>query len=76
MEIPGRVRNGVVILEGGPVLPEGMTVTVYYSSAQPAAPAGQKRRVELPLVRSEHPGSLTLTAERVAELLEESDVSA
>jgi hypothetical protein len=30
MEIPGRVHNGVVVLQGGPALPEGAAVTVCY----------------------------------------------
>ena len=34
------------------------------------------RRVKFPLVRSKHPGSVRLTADRIAELLEENDESA
>ena len=76
MEIRGRVENGVVVLEGGLPLPEGTAVTIVCSDTPRAEPAGEKRRVELPLVPSARPGSLRLTAERAAELLEESDVSA
>jgi antitoxin (DNA-binding transcriptional repressor) of toxin-antitoxin stability system len=43
---------------------------------EPAAAAtpGPKRRVTLPFVPSARPGSVRLTAERVAELLEDEDV--
>ena len=76
MNIRGRVRNGVVILEEGPPLPEGAVVTVLCPDVRPAGPAERAERVDLPLVPSEHPGRVVLTAERVAELLEETDVSA
>ncbi len=75
MEIRGRVQNGVVVLEGASQLPEGAMVTVVYPISPPAAPPESRRRVLLPFVRSDHPGTLRLTAERVAELLEEDDVS-
>jgi hypothetical protein len=38
--------------------------------------ATRSQRVEFPLVRSQHPGTVDLTAERVAELLDNEDVSA
>ena len=74
MVIPGRVRNGVVVLEGGPDLPEGMAVTVSCNIAPAAETAKQKRRVDLPLVPSRSPATLNLTAGRIAELLEEDDL--
>ena len=40
-----------------------------------AGPAGRKQRVELPLVPSAHPGTRTITGERVAELLSEDDLA-
>jgi hypothetical protein len=75
MEIPGRVHNGVVVLEGELPLPEGAAVTVFYSAPSRVDPPKPRRRVRLPLVPSNRPGSRPLTAERVAELLEEQDVS-
>jgi hypothetical protein len=75
MEVQGRVSNGVVVLEGGLSLPEGTLVTVSYPAAPPAEPPESRRRVQLPLVRSDRPGSRQLTAERVAEPLEDEDVS-
>jgi hypothetical protein len=74
MQIQGRVHHGVVVLDGNFTLPEGMAVTV---SCPPSATTDgvSKRRIELPLVRSDEPGSLLLTAERVAELLDDDDLS-
>jgi hypothetical protein len=76
MEIQGRGHNGVVVLEGDPQLPEGMVVTVSFPDPPPTEPPAPRRRVSLPLVPSDRPGSLRLTAERVAELLEDDDFSA
>jgi hypothetical protein len=76
MSIRGRVKNGVVVLEEGPAIPEGMAVIVVCPDAASVEPVRGQRRVELPLVRSEHPGSVLLTPERVAELLEDVNVSA
>jgi len=76
MEIRGRVHNGVVVLEGALPLPEGAMVTVSYPVSSPTEPLDSHRRVSLPLVPSDRPGSRRLTAERLAELLEDDDVSA
>lgn len=76
MEIQGRVHNGVVVLEGALPLPEGAMVTVSYPVAPPTEPTGPHRRVSLPMVRSDRPGSRRLTAERLAVILEDDDVSA
>ena len=73
MIIPGRVHNGVVVLEGGPALPEGAAVSVSYPAAGGSTPVREKRRIQVPLVRSERPGSVQLTGERVAEILDEED---
>jgi hypothetical protein len=75
MEVQGRIHNGVVVLESALPLPEGTMVTVSYRGAPPANSSEAHRRVRFPLVRSSRPGSLQLTAERVAELLEDEDVS-
>jgi len=76
MEIRGRVHNGVVVLEGALPLPEGAMVTVSYPVSPPTESLDSHRRVSLPLVPSDRPGSRRLTAERLAELLEDDDVSA
>ncbi len=75
MEIRGRVHNGVVVLEGELSLPEGTEVIVS-SGAAPETKAVGEHRIEFPLVRSKHPGSLQLTGQRVAEFLGEDDVPA
>ncbi len=75
MEIQGRVHNGVVVLDGEPDLPEGMVVTVSFPDPPPTEPPAPRRRVSFPLIRTDRPGSLGLTAERIAEILEEEDVS-
>jgi hypothetical protein len=74
MEIPGRVQNGVVVLEGQTTLPDGTPVTVLYPRVRIWRKPGKKKRVKLPLVPSKHPGALSLTNERIAEILEEEDV--
>jgi hypothetical protein len=73
MPLPGRVKNGVVQLEGGARLPEGTPVTVSWGARVRRKP-GRKKRVKFPLVDSKHPGALHLTAERIAEILEQEDV--
>ena len=75
MEIHGRVQNGVVVLEGGRSLPERAIVTVSYPLATTTKPPDSREKVQLPLVLSDRPGNLDLTAERIAELWEEDDVS-
>jgi hypothetical protein len=76
MEIRGVVHNGVVVLDGDLQLPEGAVVSVSYPLSPPAVPPESRRRVQLPLVPSDRPGSLQLTNERIAELLDDDDVSA
>jgi hypothetical protein len=72
MDIPGHIANGVVVLDGGRLLPEGTAVIVSCLTPVDTRP---KRRIELPLVSSEHPGSVQLTAARIADILEQEDVS-
>lgn len=75
MEIPGRVQDGVVVLEGGVVLPEGTAVTVSCDWVRIWRKPGNKKRVKLPLIDSKHPGTLHLTGERIAEILDEEDAA-
>jgi hypothetical protein len=75
MKIPGHVANGVVVLDGGATLPEGMAVTVSCTRTSTSQPVRKKRPVVLPLVKSKRPGSLALTGERIAQILEEEDVA-
>jgi hypothetical protein len=75
MVIPGRVENGVVVLEGGAKLPEGTAVTVLSSGLRIWRKPGKKKRVRFPLVRSKHPGTLDLDNDRIAEILDAEDVA-
>jgi hypothetical protein len=75
MKIPGHVANGVVVLEAGATLPEGMAVTVLANGVHIWRKPGKKQRVRFPLVRSQHPGTLDLNNERIAEILDAEDVA-
>lgn len=75
MDVPARVHNGVVVLEGGVSLPEGAAVRVSYRKDPTLHISPIQKRVELPLVKSDRPGSVALTNERIAEILDEQDAS-
>jgi hypothetical protein len=75
MEIPGHVANGVVVLDGGATLPEGTAVTVSATGLRIWRKHGKKRPVRFPLIRCQHPGTLDLNNDRIAEILEAEDVS-
>lgn len=75
MELHGVVHNGVIVLPAGVSLPEGAEVTVSCDlKPEPPRPS-EKKPVEFPLVRAGKPGSLNLTNERIAEILDEDDVA-
>jgi hypothetical protein len=76
MTIPGRVQNGVVVLQGGPALPEGAAVSVSYPAPNGSAPVHAKKRIRVPLVKTGRPGSVHLTGERIAEILDQDDATA
>lgn len=75
MEISGRVHNGVVVFEDGSSLPEGTEVVVFVPQMAGELPARDKQRVEFPLVHSQHPGSLHLTNQKIAEILDAEDAA-
>jgi hypothetical protein len=75
MVIPGRVQNGVVVLENGPPLPEGAAVTITYPAIPQAQPAGEKRRIQVPLVKTDEPGSVQFSNARIAEILDQEDAA-
>lgn len=75
MELNGLVQNGVIVLTGGLSLPEGTPVTVSCSLEPASQPPREKKRVQLPLVRTGEPGTLHLTNERIAEIFDEEDVA-
>jgi len=73
--IPGRVRNGVIVLEGGPALPEGAAVDVsYFGPAEPEF-GDKKPRIQVPLVHSTRPGSVNLTGEQIARIMDDEDAA-
>jgi hypothetical protein len=76
MVIHGRVHQGVVVLEGEAALPEGAGVTVTYPAPVPAEGAASKQRIEVPLVRTDQPGSVSLSGAGIAEILDDEDASA
>jgi len=73
METTGRVQNGVVILDDSSALPDGAVVVISCSEPPPKKKSG--KRVKLPLVPSDNPGSLQLTNEMIAEIMDEEDAA-
>jgi hypothetical protein len=76
MIIRGRIHKGVVVLEGETALPEGAAVTVNYPLLVPTEGAVSKQRIQVPLVRTDQPGSVPLDGARIAEILDDEDASA
>ena len=75
MELNGRVLNGVIVLTGGIALPEGTPVTVLWNVDAVSPPPTEKRRVQVPLVRTGEPGTMNLNNERIAEIFDDEDVA-
>ena len=73
MEIHGRVKNGVVILEDSQHLPEGASVTVLYPESHELSLKITKRRIQVPLVRTGNPGSVNLCNSQIDEIMNEED---
>jgi hypothetical protein len=75
MVVLGRVHNGVVVLEGDSVLPEGAMVTISYGEPPAKQTNFGASRIQVPLVHTGRPSSVKLTGERVAEILDEEDAA-
>jgi len=75
MVVSGRVHNGVVVLEDASALPEGAAVSVTYPASLREKPRDHGRRIQVPLVHTDEPGSVNLTGARIAEILDEEDAS-
>lgn len=75
MEIQGVFHDGVVVLQGSVSLPEGATVTVTYRPAPRIRVAVHPKPVVLPLFESDQPGTIDLTNERIAEIVDQEDAS-
>lgn len=76
MKIQGYIQNGVVVFDEPRSFPEGTAVTVSVHSSPVVHFAKNPTRVEFPLVPSLAPGSVHLTNERIAEILDEEDIEA
>ena len=76
MNFPGRVENGVVVLDGQATLPEGARVAVSYPLAPRIHTAAVQRPVVLPIFDYDGPADIDLTNERIAEILDHDDASA
>jgi hypothetical protein len=74
MGINGRVEGGVVVLEGASTLPDGTAVSVIPRASPVIRVSKQPRQVVLPLVPSRKPGSVDLTGDRIAAILQDQDV--
>jgi hypothetical protein len=75
MVIPGRVKNGVVVFEGSSPLPEGAAVTIAYPAVPPSTQTPEEQRIQVPLVRTGEPGTMHLTNDRIAEILDQEDAA-
>jgi hypothetical protein len=75
MELNGYVQNGVIVLSGGATLPEGTPVVVS-CGVENATPSSEKKRVQLPLVRSATPGMLHLTNAMIGEIFDAEEAAA
>ena len=76
MDIPGRVENGVVVLEGGMKLPEGAHVVVSFRKKPNTRVAPTQRPVQLPIFDYDGPPDIDLTNDQIAEILTREDASA
>lgn len=75
MEVAGRVQNGVVVFDRPMALPEGASVVVTYRETPVIHIAKNPRTVVLPIFDSGQPGTLDLTNDRIAEILDHEDAS-
>ena len=75
MDISGHIQNGVVVLDSPVILAEGTAVTVTVRSEPRVHVAPRRKRVAFPLVSSNAPGSVHLTNQQIAEILDEEDAA-
>ena len=75
MVVSGYVENGVIVLPQGANLPEGAIVTVSFLEPPAKPDTRQQGRVQVPLVTSARPGSVPLTSEQIAEILDQEDAA-
>jgi hypothetical protein len=75
MVVLGRVQNGVVVPEGDSALPEGAVVTISYGEPPAKQATAENPRIQVPLVHTGSPGSVNLSGERIAEILDQEDAA-
>lgn len=75
MELLGHIQNGVVVLAGGSALPEGAVVTVTYRGSPTKDATERRTRIQVPIVHTGRPGTILLTNERIAEILDDEDAN-
>lgn len=73
MTLYGRVQNGVVVIDGPLLLPEGAAVIVSERTATRTTKPRQP--IELPIFPSDQPGSIVLTNDRIADILDQEDAA-
>jgi hypothetical protein len=76
MDVPGRVENGVVVLDAGMKLPEGAQVLVSLRTKPNVRVAPTPRSVQLPIFDYDGPPDIQLTNDQIAEILTREDASA
>ena len=74
MKTSGIVKNGVIVLDGSVLLPEGTRVLVTIPSPLINTTASSKH-IEFPLGDSSNPGSVHLTNEIIGAILDEEDAA-
>ena len=76
MDVPGRIENGVVVLEAGTKLPEGAQVVVSLRTMPPVRVAPTRHPVRLPIFDYDGPPDIDLTNDQIGEILTREDASA
>ncbi|MEQ1903853.1 MAG: hypothetical protein ABL888_06690 [Pirellulaceae bacterium] len=75
MEIQGIVQNGVIVFDGRVSLPEGAVVVVTYQATPVIRVSQNPIPVVLPIFDSDEPGTIELTNDRIAEIMDQEDAS-
>lgn len=75
MQVSGRVQNGVVVFEQPNALPDGAAVVVTYREKPVIRFSDNPRPVVLPIFDSDQPGTLDLTNDQIADILDQEDAS-
>lgn len=74
MKFEGAVENGVVVLPPDVRLAEGAIGVVQLAQEQFTGEPRPRKRIQFPLVQTKHPGSVHLTNDIIAELLNATEI--